>query len=92
MSSHVMLKFNRLLRFNLLEKKIVQEIYKILYLRKFYLEFPLWENYMVPSTQSNAWMLQKLVGKLFSKFGETKSIVVKDANSTPKKRFAWVSG
>lgn len=92
MSSHVMLKFNRLLRFKLLEKKIVQEIYKILYLRKFYLEFPLWENYMVPSTQSNAWMLQKLVGKLFSKFGETKSIVVKDANSTPKKRFAWVSG
>lgn len=92
MSSHVMLKFNRLLRFKLLEKKIVQEIYKILYLRKFYLEFPLWENYMVPSTQSNAWMLQKLVGKLFSKFGETKSMVVKDANSTPKKRFAWVSG
>lgn len=92
MSSHVMLKFNRLLRFKLLEKKIVQEIYKILYLRKLYLEFPLWENYMVPSTQSNAWMLQKLVGKLFSKFGETKSIVVKDANSTPKKRFAWVSG
>lgn len=45
MSSHVMLKFNRLLRFKLLEKKIVQEIYKILYLRKFYLEFPLWENY-----------------------------------------------
>lgn len=33
MSSHVMLKFNRLLRFKLLEKKIVQEIYKILYLR-----------------------------------------------------------
>lgn len=73
MSSHVMLKFNRLLRFKLLEKKIVQEIYKILYLRKFYLEFPLWENYMVPSTQSNAWMLQKLVGKLFSKFGEIKA-------------------
>ncbi|XP_065922149.1 serine/threonine-protein kinase 31 isoform X2 [Magallana gigas] len=34
---------------------------------------------------------EKLVGKLFSKFGETKSMVVKDANSTPKKRFAFVN-
>lgn len=88
-----MLKFNSFLRFKLLEKKMVQEIYKILYLRieNFISNF-LFEKTMVPSTQSNAWMLQKLVGKLFSKFGETKSMVVKDANSTPKKRFAWVSG
>ncbi|XP_061175538.1 serine/threonine-protein kinase 31-like isoform X2 [Saccostrea echinata] len=34
---------------------------------------------------------EKSVGKLFTKFGETKSIFVKDANCTPKKRFAFVN-
>ncbi|XP_048761648.2 serine/threonine-protein kinase 31-like isoform X3 [Ostrea edulis] len=34
---------------------------------------------------------EKFVGKLFSKFGETKGIFVKDSNTIPKKRFAFVN-